>query len=249
MILSHRHRFVFIKGVKVAGTSVEIALSQVCGPEDIVTPITPVDEQLRLGTSGEPRNYAGDPAAEREYVRTVAEGTPAKLASIRAPSRPFFNHMAYKDVIELVPEAQEYQLLFVERSPYAKVISHANWRANQGAYMSGLPLPSNSESIRQAVHQAIETGTALNVRNIDRYRDVGGALRSAGWRIEHLAQSIEGFFTEIGERDIRLGRAKAGLRSDRLKFASVLAPEQIAFIDEAFAEEFETFGYPRATAP
>lgn len=39
MIISHRHRFIFLKPRKVAGTSVEVALAQHCGEDDIVTPI------------------------------------------------------------------------------------------------------------------------------------------------------------------------------------------------------------------
>jgi len=43
MILSHRHRFIFIKTLKTAGTSIEVALSQLCGPEDVVTKIVPAE--------------------------------------------------------------------------------------------------------------------------------------------------------------------------------------------------------------
>lgn len=43
MIISHRHRFIFLKPRKVAGTSVEVALAQHCGDGDIVTPITDFD--------------------------------------------------------------------------------------------------------------------------------------------------------------------------------------------------------------
>jgi hypothetical protein len=39
MIISHRHKFVYLKARKVAGTSVEVALSQHCGDSDIVTPV------------------------------------------------------------------------------------------------------------------------------------------------------------------------------------------------------------------
>ena len=39
MIVSHRHRFIFIRTMKTAGTSIETFLSRFCGPEDIVTPI------------------------------------------------------------------------------------------------------------------------------------------------------------------------------------------------------------------
>lgn len=39
MIISHSHRFIFIKSLKTAGTSVEAALSNQCGGGDVVTPL------------------------------------------------------------------------------------------------------------------------------------------------------------------------------------------------------------------
>ena len=58
MIVSHEHRFIFIKTRKTAGTSIEISLSKYCGPNDIITPIAEVDEKIResLGHKG-PQNY------------------------------------------------------------------------------------------------------------------------------------------------------------------------------------------------
>lgn len=41
MVISHRHRFIFIKTYKTAGTSIEVFLSQRCGPHDVLTPILP----------------------------------------------------------------------------------------------------------------------------------------------------------------------------------------------------------------
>ena len=38
MIISHKHKFIFIKTRKTAGTSIELFLSRFCGPEDIITP-------------------------------------------------------------------------------------------------------------------------------------------------------------------------------------------------------------------
>ncbi len=43
MIISHRHKFVYLKARKVAGTSVEVALAKHCGEGDIVTPIGAFD--------------------------------------------------------------------------------------------------------------------------------------------------------------------------------------------------------------
>jgi hypothetical protein len=53
MIISHKHRFIFIKTFKTAGTSIEIFLSSQCGAEDVVTPVLPhVEPHV-------PRNHEG----------------------------------------------------------------------------------------------------------------------------------------------------------------------------------------------
>ena len=46
MIISHKHKLIFIKPLKVAGTSFELALRDYCGPEDIITLCTPDDEKM-----------------------------------------------------------------------------------------------------------------------------------------------------------------------------------------------------------
>lgn len=51
MVISHRHKFIFIKTTKTAGTSLEVFLSNVCGDEDVFTPIIPHVEPHR------PRNF------------------------------------------------------------------------------------------------------------------------------------------------------------------------------------------------
>jgi len=40
MIISHKHKFIYIKCRKTAGTSIEMSLSKLCGPQDIITPLT-----------------------------------------------------------------------------------------------------------------------------------------------------------------------------------------------------------------
>jgi len=53
MIISHKYRFIFIKTIKTAGTSIEAWLSPHCGPEDVFTPIVPPE------AGHEARNYQG----------------------------------------------------------------------------------------------------------------------------------------------------------------------------------------------
>jgi Sulfotransferase family len=51
MIVSHLHRFIFVKRPKTAGTSIEIVLSPLCGPDDVVTPLNQPEK------GHEARNY------------------------------------------------------------------------------------------------------------------------------------------------------------------------------------------------
>ncbi|MCS1352665.1 sulfotransferase family protein [Mechercharimyces sp. CAU 1602] len=58
MILSHRHKFIFLKTRKTAGTSIEISLSRFCGPKDILTPISLADEKIRFSVGKQAQNYS-----------------------------------------------------------------------------------------------------------------------------------------------------------------------------------------------
>lgn len=55
MIVSHQHRFIFIKTNKTGSTSIEAAISQFCGPEDIITPFREDNEAFRQDRR--PQNY------------------------------------------------------------------------------------------------------------------------------------------------------------------------------------------------
>lgn len=57
MIISHKHKFIFIKTRKTAGTSIEIYLSQFCGDEDIITPI--MEDKSQIFNNRKVNNYKG----------------------------------------------------------------------------------------------------------------------------------------------------------------------------------------------
>lgn len=109
MIVSHEHGFVFMKTRKTAGTSVEIALSRVCGPDDVITPVTDEDEELRRAAGGRgPQHFEDPPHLGRRA----------------------FNHMPVSMVRKMLGRKrfESYLSFAVERNPWDAVVSLYHWR-------------------------------------------------------------------------------------------------------------------------
>lgn len=74
MIVSHEHRFVFVKTMKTAGTAIEVLLARHAGPDAIVGVLNPPVP------GHEPRNL--EPFLEAGYEYMAIEHT--RLSKIRA---------------------------------------------------------------------------------------------------------------------------------------------------------------------
>lgn len=247
MILSRKHGFIFIKGRKVGGTSVEIALSQLCAPADIVTPITPLDERSRVASGGGARNYSSDAAGEARYLFDVQRTPVAGLIRIRPPTETYFNHMPLTRVLDLYGEgAHRLRVICVERCPYAKVISWANWRLALRQYATGGKMLADSTALREYLDQAISDRSIAAVRNIDLYRDHKRRLPGDIWRFEQLGSELRSFASSLGvAQPPSLPHAKKGVEAGRFDPAEFFSPRQRQIINEVFEDEFEAFGYPR----
>jgi hypothetical protein len=107
VIVSHRHRFVFLKTRKTAGTSLELALARVCGPDDTITSLNPKDEVERRA--------AGIPGPQND------ESPPLK--------RRAFNHMPARMARDAIGAEvfDAYYRFAVERNPWDAVVSAYFW--------------------------------------------------------------------------------------------------------------------------
>jgi hypothetical protein len=247
MILSERHKFVFIKGMKVAGTSAEMALSTLCGPGDIVTPISPVDERERISAGGHCQNYAADRAVEADYLRRLTAARPEELAAITQPTLVYYNHMPLGEVMQKYGKPLDgFRIVCIERSPYAKVISWANMRLTYGRYRVGGAMRADPEALKAYVDRGFETGAIRDCRNIDRYRGPDGTVLAQPMRYASLQADFDAFVRGLGITVVPfLPHAKKGLLSDTLSPRDMLRADQIARIDALFADEFDAFGFPR----
>ena len=122
MILSHSRKFIFIKTRKVSGTSMEISLSQVCGNDDILTPISYEDELIRLDLGGcLPQNY-GDKNEQR--FRELIRARNPDVDRVKHKGR-FYNHVPAIKVRDLVG-----QIRHIVKGRYKKDSAFSRMRAS-----------------------------------------------------------------------------------------------------------------------
>ena len=104
MIISHTHKYIFIKSLKTAGTSLEAALSHYCSGDDMVTPL---DDYW----------FNRDERGQWIHSAMNAEG--------------FFQHDSAAEVKrKLDPQVWSNYLKFtIVRNPWDRVVSLFSWEA------------------------------------------------------------------------------------------------------------------------
>jgi hypothetical protein len=127
MILSHKHKLIFIKPRKVAGTSFEIALSRFLSEDDIITWITKSDESIRKshGFLG-PRNYIINPDEKGKKGK-------AEKGSTKTPLNRFFNHCNAEEIRDNIDESiwNTYKKISIVRNPWDRAVSIFYFKARQ----------------------------------------------------------------------------------------------------------------------
>ena len=227
MIISHKHKFIFVKTVKTAGTSIEGFLSQHCGPDDVFTPIFPALEVHQ------PRNYEGPVHPISEILRLPFGPVSAWRHILSQPQR-FYRHMPAWLVRVRVPATiwNSYFKFCVDRNPWDKVLSHYHMTAHrQGGqlsldqYLLRGKLPINYPRYTDSF------GSRIIVDRVVRYENL----------IDELAEIFARFNIPFeGSLGIR---AKGEYRADRTPYQSVFTPEQRQLVQRIFAREIELHGY------
>lgn len=246
MILSKKHGFIFIKGRKVASTSVEALLSSVCGSEDIITPITNIDEKQRINLFGTgAQNYGADRESLGCYFDKLRELSDERVAELEIPKGSYHNHMPLKEVVKLYGDIPDSWLLIVaERNPYEKVISLANMSIGFSQYVkNGQPMESSVNSIKNAIENLFVSGRIDKSYNLPLYQNPAGERELTVLRYENLQSDIRSLFLDLGLKSHHsLPHFKKGV-SKKLLPKCIFNREQLDVINKLYNDEFVRFGY------
>lgn len=225
MIVCHAHRFIFIKTHKTAGTSIEIALSSLCGPGDIITTISPEDEATRqaLGFRGPQHQIVPLSAyAGADWVRLLRRGQRAR----------FRNHATAAEIIDHLPTDvwRGYFKFCFERNPWDKVVSGYFWDRKFGS--------------RTSLQDYVLSGRANKWSNFDHYSVRGEIVVDAVLRYENLDKEVDALFKRFGgESAPRLPLAKHSTRLDRRHYSLLMGHEEREKVARVYAREIAHFGY------
>jgi hypothetical protein len=228
MIISHKHKFIFIKTNKTAGTSIEIALSKYCGPNDIITPISREDEKTRrnLGYIG-PQNY--ELPISQYDARDIIKMTP------KEKKKPhYYHHISAKEVIALIGKDtwDSYYTFCFERNPWDRIISQYYF-VNKSE-----PRPTIQEFIRS------KKPLKLKERGYGNYTIDGKVVVDKVCKFENLTEDLDAVRKLVGiPEQIELPRTKSQYRKDRRSYHDVLGEEDRDYISKLFHDEIRTMGY------
>ncbi|MGD9501050.1 MAG: sulfotransferase family 2 domain-containing protein [Methyloceanibacter sp.] len=228
MIVSHEHKFIFLKTKKTAGTSIELALTELCGAEDIITPLTETDEALRAGGRGAQNwrlhGWWGSPRPffQRRFLKFAGQ------------DYGFYNHMPAEEAKALLDDEAAWRNYFkfaFDRNPWDRQVSwyHHRYRRDDN------PPP---------FAKFIQSDRRARINNYEIY-SIGGtpAVDFLG-RFETLEQDLRHALGQVGlTLDKALPRAKTTFRRTTLPYRDYYDANTRATVGEWYKREIDLLGY------
>jgi len=225
MIVSHEHRFIFIKTAKTAGSSIEEALKPLCGPDDIIA--------RTLRSSKHP------PAGSDNFRRGLGKlgiPVPAGIARHMPQLAGFYPHMPARHVRTLIgPEIWDSYFKFtVERNPWDRQISLYYYRYHKR---------KNAPSFEETLSPWFSTFHASRMRNWYGYTVDDRIIVDRIIRFENLDNDFNEISRQLGLGDLSLPHANSGPRRERAHYRDYYTPRTRDTVANWYAREIKALGY------
>lgn len=229
MIISHKHKFIFIKTRKTASTSLEITLSSICGKNDIITPISPEDEKIRKekGYQGAQNYYIPFKYYSKlDWIKFITKGEKKK----------FYNHMPANKIKKNIPNkiwANYYKFCF-DRNPFDKIVSCYYYYINR------------SNKNYNNITEFINSGGLNIIKGFDLYSINKILAVDDVFKYEQLNESLKKISEKLNlNKPLKPDsyKAKSHYRENNKHYSELLNEEDKRKIELAFAREIKLHNY------
>lgn len=241
MIISHKHKFIFIKPRKVAGTSVEVNLAKFCGKKDIITSTTDAtsknDEDSYIHMS---QNNAGftEHMKPKEIKKKVGEkiwNSYTKITIVRNPwdmlvSRYYWDSSALDRITSKEPLKNIKFKAFFKLYTYKKIIR-----------LLLLKVGINDE--KKDMNRYIEN-YYLKYSNSEYYfNEENSLIPNFILRFETLQEDYNLLCKKLNLPSERLPRLKTKSRKTKKNYKELYTPKVRKIVEKEFQREIKEFEY------
>ena len=230
MIISHHHRFIFIKTQKTAGTAIEAALSKLCAHSDVITPYREESEKDRQGLG--PQNYRIEhPLKPTRPLWRRLLGRPERDYH---PSVGFYQHIPAWRVRAYLGEEiwQTYFKFAFERNPWDRQVS---WYFDK----------TRSKSRRPSFERFLRDRRRAYVDNYQLYTVDGELAVDFLGKYECLGQDLKSVLCKLGIREeVQIARTNVtNTRLNGQEYRTLYTPQTRRLVADWYAREIELLGY------
>lgn len=240
MIISHKHRFIYLKTQKTGSTSLELALSKFCGPDDAITTLDPADEAIRERHGlRRPQNYTME-MKDWRFLNRLSKYDIAKLIYYRRMPKKYHAHMPAREIRENIGDEiwNSYLKFTIVRNPYDRALSLYYFNVNRRKPANHFRDFKHFMRLRATdIYWNWEIYTENDAPVVDRvvrYENFGPDVDAIGAELG-LEESLSQLTTEL--------QAKSGFRNDDHRKPKDLDTGERAMLYHLCRPEIDAFGY------
>jgi hypothetical protein len=228
MIISYLNKFIFIRVPKTASTSVEVALTKFCGPDDVISGV-----HFHNDLENAILDYEGERNIDRLHLNPFNQF----IRKLTGQPPIDYKHASAKNLKALLSRKDWegfYKFCFV-RNPFERVLSLYHWRMKNWE--------KKHAELKPSINQYISDLEPNKITTWQRYTIHGKIVVDHVARYEDLHDEFRKITESLGLGVVELPMNKSSIRKDRTHYRELLDPTSRTKIEKLCAKEMVEFGY------